>query len=99
MVDEMAGNALVQTLVEIYGRIGDFHITPCDGAILVSEADRLAREAVEDYTNAILSEERAAIVAWLRKNAKLNPHRPEAKALVILFSNAIEDGEHHGEPE
>lgn len=40
--------------------------------------------------------ERAAIVAWLRKNAELNPHRPEAQALVILFSNAIEDGEHQG---
>ena len=45
------------------------------------------------------AEERAAIVAWLRKNAKLNPHMPEAQALVILFSNAIEDGKHHGEPE
>ena len=40
--------------------------------------------------------ERAAIVAWLRKSAKLNPQRPEAQALVILFSNAIEDGEHQG---
>ena len=40
--------------------------------------------------------ERAATVAWLRKNAKLNPHMPEAQALVILFSNAIEDGEHKG---
>jgi hypothetical protein len=42
--------------------------------------------------------ERAATVAWLRKNAKLNPHMPEAQALVILFSNAIESGKHHGEP-
>jgi hypothetical protein len=38
--------------------------------------------------------ERAAIVAWLRDNAELNPHMPEAKALVILFSNVIEAGEH-----
>lgn len=38
--------------------------------------------------------ERAKIVAWLRDNAKLNPHTPEAKALVILFSKAIEDGVH-----
>ncbi len=95
----MTDNTLVQTLVEIYGRIGDFHITPCDGAIPVSEADRLAEKAVEDYTNTIRSEERAAIVAWLRKNAKLNPHMPEAQALVILFSNAIEDGAHHGASE
>ena len=43
--------------------------------------------------------ERARIVAWLRKNAKLNPQRPEAQALVILFSNAIEDGEHQEEQE
>jgi hypothetical protein len=42
-------------------------------------------------------EERKHIVAWLRKSAKLNPHRPEAQALVILFSNAIEDGEHQEE--
>ena len=42
-------------------------------------------------------EERDRIVAWLRKNAKLNPQRPEAQALVILFSNAIEDGEHQEE--
>jgi len=42
-------------------------------------------------------EERDRIVAWLRKSAKLNPHRPEAQALVILFSNAIEDGEHQEE--
>ena len=39
-------------------------------------------------------EERARIVAWLLKNARLNPHMPEAQALVILFSKAIEDGVH-----
>ena len=39
-------------------------------------------------------EERARIVAWLRKTAKLNAHRPEAQALVILFSNAIEECAH-----
>jgi hypothetical protein len=39
-------------------------------------------------------EERKHIVAWLRKNAKLNPHMPEAKALVLLFSKAIKDGVH-----
>ena len=40
--------------------------------------------------------ERAAIVAWLRKNAELNPHLPDARALVLHFANAIEDGIHHG---
>jgi hypothetical protein len=44
-------------------------------------------------------EERDRIVAWLRKNAKLNPHMPEAQALVILFSKAIEDGAHQEEQE
>jgi hypothetical protein len=39
-------------------------------------------------------EERDRIVAWLLKNARLNPHMPEAQALVILFSKAIEDGAH-----
>lgn len=52
----MSAKTLVQTLVEIYGRIGDFHITPCDGAIPVSEADRLAEKAVEDYTDALKAE-------------------------------------------
>lgn len=41
-------------------------------------------------------QERAAIVAWLRKNAELNPHLPDARALVLHFANAIEDGVHHG---
>jgi hypothetical protein len=90
----MTAKALVQTLLEIYGRIGDFHVTPCDGAIPVSEADRLAEKAIEDYANATLSEERAAVVAWLRKNAELNPHLPDARALVLHFSKAIEDGAH-----
>jgi hypothetical protein len=60
---------------------------------------RAAGSTAAQHYNDGVAAERAAIVAWLRKNAKLNPHRPEAKALVILFSNAIEDGEHHGEPE
>ena len=38
--------------------------------------------------------ERALIVAWLRKNAKLNPHLPDARALVLHFANANEDGIH-----
>jgi hypothetical protein len=86
----MTDNTLVQTLVEIYGRIGDFHITPCDGAILVSEADRLAEKAVEDYTNAILSEERAAIVAWLRSQGGHHDDIYEEAA------NDIENGAHKG---
>jgi hypothetical protein len=51
------------------------------------EADGLIRHGAE--------QERAAIVAWLRKNAELNPHLPDARALVLLFSKAIEDGIHH----
>lgn len=86
----MTAKALVQTLVEIYGRIGDFNVTPCDGAIPVSEADRLAEEAVEDYTNAILNEERAAIVAWLRSQGG---HHDDIYAEV---ADDIEDGAHHG---
>lgn len=39
-------------------------------------------------------EERARIVEWLRKNAELNPHLPDARALLLLFSNMIEDGIH-----
>jgi hypothetical protein len=53
-------------LVEIYGRIGNFHITPCDGAIPISEADRLAEKTVEKYAECVAEEERKAVVAWLR---------------------------------
>lgn len=52
-------NKLIEAIIDIYGQVGDFHITPFDGAIPVSEADRLAEKAVEDYTNAILMETRA----------------------------------------
>lgn len=41
--------------------------------------------------------ERAKIVTWLQDNAKLNTHMPEAKALVLLFAKAIEDGVHSQE--
>jgi hypothetical protein len=57
----MTPKTLVQTLVEIYGRIGDFHITPCDGAIPISEADRLAEKAVEDYTTDAIGKAQAEI--------------------------------------
>ena len=46
---------LIETLLDIYGRIGDFHITPCDGAIPISEADRLAEQAVEEYTKGVIA--------------------------------------------
>jgi hypothetical protein len=51
-----------------------------------SELDRVEKQAA--------AEERAKIVAWLEKNAKLNPHLPEAMALVLLFSQAITKGAH-----
>lgn len=95
----MTAEALVQTLVEIYGRVGDFHITPCDGAIPVSEADRLAEKAVEDYTNAALSEERAAIVAWLLECMELYISRGlDTYVALEDIAHNIERGEHHGAP-
>lgn len=39
--------------------------------------------------------ERAAIVAWLRKTASINPQLPDAKAFVLLLCNAVEAGEHN----
>jgi len=79
----MTAKTLVQTLVEIYGRIGDFHITPCDGAIPISEADRLAEKAVEDYTDGIRSEERAKIANWfLRHNQRQLADEIKAKAYL-----------------
>lgn len=95
----MTAKALVQTLLEIYGRIGDFNVTPCDGAIPVSEADRLAEEAVEGYTNAILSEERAAIVAWLLEIKELYLSRGQDTYVALEdIAHNIERGEHHGAP-
>ncbi len=76
----MTAKTLVQTLVEIYGRIGDFHITPCDGAIPVSEADRLAEKAVEDYTNAILGKAQAEIEKLKRDHAAAVKEANIAKA-------------------
>lgn len=38
--------------------------------------------------------ERALIVAWLRKNAELNPHLPDARGMVLHFAKLIEDGAH-----
>jgi hypothetical protein len=52
-------NKLVEALIDIYAQVGDFRISPFDGAIPISEADRLAEKAVEDYTNAALMEVRA----------------------------------------
>jgi hypothetical protein len=74
------GKALVQTLVEIYGRIGDFHIVPCDGAIPISEADRLAEKAVEDYTNAILGKAQVDIEKLKRDHAAAVKEANIAKA-------------------
>lgn len=52
-------NKLVKAIIDIYGQVGDFRITPYDGAIPISEADAQAERAVKDYTDALLSEERA----------------------------------------
>jgi hypothetical protein len=59
---------LIKTLIDIYGKVGDFRITPCDGAIPISEADRLAQEAVEQHNIAVAKAEREAIMEWLRKH-------------------------------
>ena len=62
-------NPLIKTLIDIYGKVGDFRITPCDGAIPISEADRLAQEAVEQHNIAVAKAEREAIIEWLRERA------------------------------
>lgn len=49
-------NKLVETIIDIYGQVGDFRVTPCDGAIPISEADAQAEKAVEDYTKAVIEE-------------------------------------------
>ena len=62
-------NPLIKTLIDIYGKVGDFRITPCDGAIPISEIDRLAQEAVEQHNIAVAKAEREAIIKWLRGSA------------------------------
>jgi hypothetical protein len=49
-------NKLVETIIDIYAQVGDFRITPYDGAIPVSEADAQAEKAVEDYTKAVVEQ-------------------------------------------
>jgi hypothetical protein len=49
-------NKLVETIIDIYAQVGDFRITPYDGAIPVSKADAQAEKAVEEYTNAVIEE-------------------------------------------
>lgn len=60
------------------------------------DQDIIDRMIERDNIEWAVRRERAAIVAWLRKNAELNPHLPDARALVLHFANAIEDGIHHG---
>lgn len=45
-------------------------------------------------TAAGAEQERAKIVAWLRKTANMNPQTPEASAFVLLLCKAIEAKEH-----
>jgi hypothetical protein len=54
-------NKLVKTIIDIYGQVGDFRVTPYDGAISISEADAQAEKAVEDYTKAVIREAIAAL--------------------------------------
>lgn len=49
-------NKLVETIIDIYAQVGDFRITPYDGAIPVSEADAQAEKAVENYTKAVVEQ-------------------------------------------
>jgi len=69
-------NKLVEKIIDIYAQVGNFRITPYDGAIPVSEADAQAEKAVEDYTNAVIRktleqssvtdiEQRALVEAWI----------------------------------
>lgn len=54
-------NKLINAILDIYGQVGDFHITPFDGAIPVSEADAQAEKVVKVYTDTLLMEARAEI--------------------------------------
>jgi hypothetical protein len=45
-------------------------------------------------TEAGAQQERAKIVAWLRKTANMNPQTPEASAFVLLLCKAIEAREY-----
>ena len=52
-------NKLVEAILDVYGQVGDFHITPFDGAISIFDADAQAEEVVKVYTDAVLMEARA----------------------------------------
>jgi hypothetical protein len=73
-------NKLVETIIDIYAQVGDFHITPYDGAIPVSEADAQAEKAVEEYTNAILGKAQVDIEKLKRDHAAAVKEANIAKA-------------------
>ena len=66
----------------------------------ITQADRDAAaqydvvEAFARHRETAAAEERAKIVAWLRKTANMNPQTPEASTFVLLLCKAIEAGEH-----
>jgi hypothetical protein len=73
-------NKLVEAILDAYGQVGDFHITPSDGAIPISEADRLAEKALEDYTKAVLGKAQAEIEKLKRDHAAAVKEANIAKA-------------------
>ena len=54
-------NKLIEAILDVYGQVGDFHITPFDGATSIFDADAQAEEVVKVYTEALLTEARAEI--------------------------------------
>jgi hypothetical protein len=62
-------NKLVEAILDVYGQVGDFHITPFDGAISIFDADAQAEKVVKAYTDALLTEARADIAQLRRDHA------------------------------
>ena len=73
-----------------YYLVNDPEITFQDDA----EADAYCDEHNRELVGQAAAEERAKIVASMRKTANMNPQTPEASAFVLLLCKAIEAKEH-----